>query len=163
MKLRGFLYYWLPVLIWMVLIFSASSDEKSYQHSTHLFEPLLHWLFPAMSRENIEFLHHLLRKGCHLGEYAVLALLLWRAIHKPKRGHTKPWRWDQASLALAIVFCYAATDEFHQIYVPNRTPLISDVLIDTSGGALALLLLWLGRWLCATLKRRGNRGSESKI
>jgi VanZ family protein len=44
---------------------------------------------------------------------------------------------------LAVVFAYAASDEFHQIFVPNRTPLVSDVLIDTAGGGAGLLLLWL--------------------
>jgi VanZ family protein len=44
-----------------------------------------------------------------------------------------------------VVFAYAASDEFHQIFVPNRTALVSDVLIDTSGGVAGLLLLWLWR------------------
>jgi len=57
----------------------------------------------------------------------------------------RPWLWPEAGLALAIVFAYAASDELHQVFVPTRTPLVSDVLIDTSGGAVALLLLWLRR------------------
>jgi VanZ family protein len=142
-KLRIFLKYWSPVLLWMIVIFSASADSKSYQHSTKLFEPLLHWLFPHMPEAQIAEIHHLFRKCCHLTEYAILALLLWRAIHQPKRKEILPWRWDEAGLTLTIVFCYAATDEFHQIFVPTRTPLISDVLIDTSGGAVALIVLWL--------------------
>jgi VanZ family protein len=57
----------------------------------------------------------------------------------------RPWRWAEAGLALAIVFAYAAGDELHQVFVPSRTAQVSDVLIDTSGGAAALLLLWLRR------------------
>lgn len=129
----------------MMLIFSASSDSRSYEHSSRLFEPLLHWLFPGLSQAHILYLHHLLRKCCHLSEYCVLGLLLWRAIHQPLPGRSRAWRWDEAGFALAVVFFYAATDEFHQIYVPTRTPLISDVLIDTSGGALGILMLWLLR------------------
>ena len=45
-----------------------------------------------------------------------------------------------------IVAGYAAIDEFHQSFVPGRTPAISDVLLDTTGGAaaqaIAALLLW---------------------
>ena len=143
LKLRIFLKYWLPVCVWMVVIFTASADSKSYQHSSTLFEPLLHWLFPRMPESQVAEIHHLFRKCGHLTEYAILALLVWRAIHGSVKNKTRAWKWDEAGLTLAIVFCYAATDEFHQIFVPTRTPLISDVLIDTSGGAIALVALWL--------------------
>jgi len=151
-NIRFLFKYWLPVLAWMVLIFTASADSKSYQHSSTLFEPLLHWLFPTMSPDRIHEIHHLFRKAGHLSEYALFSLLLWRAIHHSRKTKSRPpaapeqvpggWRWDEAGLALAGVFAYAATDEFHQIFVPTRTPLLTDVLIDTSGGALSLLLLW---------------------
>jgi VanZ family protein len=137
------LKYWLPVLAWMILIFSASADTKSYQHSSALFEPLLHWLFPHLSQDQVGFYHELFRKSCHLTEYAVFALLLWRAIRRPQKGDRRAWRWDEAGLTLAGVFLYAASDEFHQIFVPTRTPHISDVLIDTAGGGIGLLLLWV--------------------
>jgi len=143
-KLRNLLKYWLPPLAWMCLIFSASADTKSYQHTTSLFEPLLHWLFPQMSPAHIELIHHLFRKFGHLTEYAVLALLLWRAIRQPQksdRGERK-WRWDEAGLSFAIVFLYAASDELHQVFVSSRTALVSDVLIDSTGAAIGLLSLW---------------------
>jgi VanZ family protein len=143
--IASFLRYWLPVAFWMTLVFSASADAQSFRHSSMLFEPLLRWLFPHLSPALVEALHHVFRKSCHLGEYAVLAWLFWRAIRKPVKNDPRPWRWAEAGLALAIVFAYAASDELHQVFVPPRTPLISDVLIDTSGGAVALLLLWL-RW-----------------
>ena len=31
-KPRMFLKFWLPVLLWMAVIFSASSDSHSYEH-----------------------------------------------------------------------------------------------------------------------------------
>jgi VanZ family protein len=146
-KLRAFSKYWLPLLAWMVLIFTGSSDAKSYQHSSLLIEPLLHWLFPQMSQPHIEAIHHLIRKCGHLTEYAVLALLLWRAVRKPVKNDSRPWNWQEARFELLLVMCYAATDEFHQSFVPNRTSLVSDVLIDTVGGAVALLALWIiGHW-----------------
>jgi VanZ family protein len=145
LKLRFFLKSWLPVLLWMTVIFSASADAKSYQHSSTLFEPLLRWLFPKMPESQADEIHHLFRKCGHLTEYAILSLLLWRAIRASAKNKTPKWRWDEAGLALSIVFLYAASDEFHQIYVPTRTPLISDVIIDASGGAIALFVLWLVR------------------
>jgi VanZ family protein len=149
--LRNLLFYWLPAGVWMALIFSASGDAHSYQHSSTLFVPLLHWLFPQMSAEHIESIHHLFRKCGHLSEYAILALLVWRAIHyscnpaNPLERNQKTWRWDEAGLTLAIIFFYAATDELHQVFVPTRTALVSDVFIDTTGAAAGLLALWLAQ------------------
>ena len=135
--------YWLPVALWMTLIFSASADGHSYQHSSLFFEPLLRWLFPSLPVPTVEAIHHAFRKTCHLTEYALLAWLLWRAIRRPVKDDPRPWRWAEAGLALAVVFTYAAGDELHQFFVPTRTPMVSDVLIDTCGGAVALFLLWL--------------------
>jgi VanZ family protein len=147
------LKYWLPPAAWMVLIFSASADTHSYQHSSALFEPLLRWLFPQMSAAHVELIHHLFRKTGHLTEYAVLALLFWRAIHHSRKSYHPPlaapkhseggWRWDEAGLSLALIFLYAASDELHQVFVSSRTALVSDVFIDTAGGLISLSLLWV--------------------
>jgi VanZ family protein len=128
----------------MAVIFSASSDSQSYQHSSTLFEPLLRWLFPSLSPDHVETIHHIFRKCCHLTDYAILAGLLWRAVRQPSQKNPRPWNWVEAGLALALVLLYAGSDEIHQVFVPSRTALTSDVFIDTSGGAIGLLLLWLG-------------------
>lgn len=150
----NFLRYWGPVLFWLLMIFTASADQQSYQHSSRLFEPLLRWLFPHLSPGTVAGLHHVFRKTCHLTEYAILGWLFWRAIRRPVKPDYRPWNWAEAGLALAGVFAYAASDEFHQIFVPNRSPLVSDVLIDTTGGALGLLLLWLWYSGAAQLRLR---------
>jgi VanZ family protein len=142
-KLRAFLKYWLPPLAWMVLIFTGSGDTKSYQHSSLFVEPFLHWLFPHMTQAHVEEIHLLIRKCGHLTEYAVLAFLFWRAVRQPVKSDSRPWRWKEAGAALSLVFLYAASDEFHQRFVPTRTPLVSDVFIDTCGGAAGLFALWI--------------------
>jgi VanZ family protein len=140
-KLRAFLKFWLPVLFWMALIFSASADSHSAEHTSRFFVPVLRWLFPQMSPAHIEEIHHLFRKCGHLAEYAILALLLWRALHASKN-HLPAWSWPEVGGTLLIVFIYAASDEFHQRFVPTRTALVSDVFIDTAGGAIGLLVFW---------------------
>ena len=142
LKLRPFFKYWLPVLIWMALIFSASSDVNSFAHSSRIIAPLLHWLFPQMPDDTMYFIVLLVRKCAHLTEYAVFALLLWRALRKPMKNDPRPWSWREARLALLIVALYAASDEFHQSFVQARTALVSDVFVDTAGGAAGLLALW---------------------
>ena len=130
----------------MALIFTASADAHSYEHSSRFVEPFLRWLFPQMSQNNIEEIHHLIRKCGHLTEYAILALLVWRALHQSKN-NLPTWSWPRVGGTLLVVFIYAASDEFHQSFVPTRTALVSDVFIDTAGGAIGLIALWFFcRW-----------------
>lgn len=141
-KLRSLIRYWLPVLVWMWLIFSASGDRMSFQHSSRIIGPFVHWLLPHLSDEAIHDLVVIVRKCAHLAEYAVLALLFWRALRKTKGPEFPRWRWPVAGLVLALVALYAASDEFHQTFVPSREGCVTDVLLDTAGGALGLLCLW---------------------
>lgn len=140
--MRTFLNGWLPVLVWMVVIFGASADSHSYQHSSRIIEPLLRWLFPHMSPLQVAQIHHIFRKCCHLAVYAVLGFLVFRALHY-SANPLPAWSWPRVGGALLIVFLYASSDEFHQRFVPTRTPLFSDVLIDTTGGALGMFVAWV--------------------
>lgn len=142
------LVYWLPVVVWMLIIFSASGDQMSFEHSSRIIGPLISWLFPHMPAEAAHNLVVFVRKCGHLTEYAVLTLLWWRALRKARKGDSRPWRWAEAGLALLFVLLYASTDELHQYFVPSRQASVMDVLIDTTGGAAGLLVLWsLGRCL----------------
>lgn len=140
--------YWLPVLLWMGLIFSASSDRMSFQHSSRVIGPMLRWLFPHLSDASVHATIVCIRKSAHVTEYALLALLLWRGVRKGiLTSHPRPWQWSDALWIALLVFFYAATDEFHQRFVSSRQASVGDVMLDTSGAILALLFLWaLGRW-----------------
>ena len=147
LKFRAFLQYWLPALIWMALIFSASSDTNSFARSSRILAPLLHWLFPHLPEDIVSFIVLLARKCAHLTEFAVLALLLWRALRKPVKNDVRRWNWREARLVVVSVALYAASDEFHQLFVASRDAAVHDVFIDTAGGAAGLLALWFfGRW-----------------
>jgi hypothetical protein len=102
----------------MGVIFCASGERFSFQHTSRIIGPLARWLFPHLSGEAIHALIVIVRKCAHLAEYAVLALLLWRALRKPPEPDAPPWRWPEAGLAMALVALYAASDEFHQTFVP---------------------------------------------
>ncbi len=131
----------------MGLIFSVSSDTLSFQHSSRIIGPLVRWLFPQLSDTTVAHIVFGIRKCAHLAEYAILALLLWRALRPAAKPKAREWRWSRAGLALAVAALYAATDEVHQSFVPSRQGSVWDVLLDTTGAALALLFLWAtGRW-----------------
>ncbi len=145
--MQSFVRYWAPVLVWMCVIFSASSDRASFQRSSRIIGPVVRWLFPHLSDDAVHAIVFGVRKCAHLAEYAVLALLLWRALRKPARPAPPAWRWPTAGLVLAAVALYAVSDEVHQLLVPSRQGSLTDVLLDTTGAALGLFCLWaFGRW-----------------
>jgi VanZ family protein len=144
-KFRSFVKYWLPVIVWMAVIFSASGDAKSYQHSSRIIAPIVRWLFPDISPEALDLVVLLVRKCAHLTEYAVLALLFWRAMRRPVKRDPRPWSEALAGRAILFVALYAASDEFHQLFVATRDASLRDVAIDTFGAALGIFMLW-GRY-----------------
>ena len=139
---RSFLQYWLPVLLWMGAIFSASGDTKSFERSSRIIAPLVRFFFPRLQDATVDQIVFLVRKCAHLTEYGVMAVLFWRALRKPARGPPRPWVWTEARMAILLVALYATSDEFHQLFVPSRQALVTDVMIDMTGGIAGLLLLW---------------------
>lgn len=82
------------------------------------------------------WLDRVLRKGGHAVLFGVLALLYLGAL----QGDGPPSPRDRW-LALGLTVLYALSDEFHQSFVPGRTPSLWDVLIDGVGAVLALVLI----------------------
>ena len=78
------------------------------------------------------------RKCAHITEYAVLALLLWRALRGTPTLRPKTFILFGAVLLGCVLF--AASDEFHQTFVKSRTPSGRDVLLDVGGALLGLLI-----------------------
>lgn len=69
-----------------------------------------------------------LRKIAHAAEYAVLALLLLRAV-------------ERKGPAAAVAIAYAASDEIHQAFVPGRQAALRDVFIDAAGVLLGIYVV----------------------
>jgi VanZ family protein len=122
---RTFLKYWLPVLAWMVFIFIGSTDFLSAEHTSRFIGPFLRWFAPDVSDATIASIQLVVRKCAHLTEYAVLAVLLYRALRR-------------FAPALVVAGIYAAFDEFHQSFVATRTASPWDVAIDCLGAFLGL-------------------------
>ena len=91
-----------------------------------------------MSPQAIWIILVFVRKCAHVVEYAVLALLLWRALRSVSLLRTKTLMAFGAALLGSALF--AASDEFHQTFVRSRTPSVRDVFLDVAGALLALLI-----------------------
>jgi VanZ family protein len=138
--------YWLPVILWMGVIFWMSTETFSAQNTSLIIEPVLHFLMPGVSGQNIDIIHGLIRKFGHVTEYFILGLLLLRAF---RAGSPKLWSWRWAFFAITVVLFYAVIDEFHQSFVSTRTASIVDIGIDIAGGIFS-------QAVCALLQHRGQ-------
>jgi VanZ family protein len=137
MNTRRFVNCWMPVIAWMVLIFAGSTDALSAEQTSRFLVPFLRWLDPQISIATIAAIHFTLRKLGHLMEYAILAALLWRGLRGTLTSTTNP---GIAALTFVVTAMFAASDEFHQWFVPSRTASPFDVMIDCIGALLAVLL-----------------------
>ncbi|HTS19815.1 MAG TPA: VanZ family protein [Verrucomicrobiae bacterium] len=108
--------FWLPATLWAGLI---------------LFLSMITRLGPA--DETTE------HKIGHIAVYLTLAGTVMWALH---RGHALRLSKSLA-LAILITAAYAASDEWHQSFVPGRHCRVSDVVLDTSAGAVAVLAYYI--------------------
>jgi glycopeptide antibiotics resistance protein len=136
--MKFFLNYWLPLLIWLAVMFVGSTSVMSAEHTSRYIVPFLIWLKPGMSPGAIWTILVVARKCAHVTEYAVLAVLLWRAVRNVSVFRTKTLMIFGAVLLGCALF--AASDEFHQTFVKSRTPSVRDVLLDVTGALLGLLI-----------------------
>ncbi len=141
MELPRFVRYWMPAIVWMAIIFLGSTDMLSAEHTSRFLVPFLRWLDPQISLAALAAIQLGIRKLGHLSEYAILAMLLWRALRGGTRGQMKV----SILFLLAAVACaiFAASDEFHQSFVPSRTSSPHDVMIDICGAFLGLAVCWM--------------------
>jgi VanZ family protein len=142
---------YVPLVLWMGVIFFASTGEFSSSNTAILIQPL-RWLFPHMSDERLAFIHFLLRKAGHFTEYAILALFAARTFIGSSHEFLRR-RWLVA--ALILISLYSLSDEYHQSFVASRTASIYDSMIDTIGGLTALIFIALWR------AKRGRNEDES--
>lgn len=137
--MKSFFKYWVPVVIWVAIIFIGSTDLMSVAQTSRIIGPILRWFNPDISGEAIAHIQFIVRKSAHLTEYAILAALLWRAL----RGSVMAMRM---SILGSIVFIasavFAASDEFHQLFVSSRTASPIDVVIDVCGALGGLVICW---------------------
>lgn len=136
---RGRLIRYAPLFLWICVIFLLSSTLGGMSHTSRIIRPLLEWIFPYASPETITLYHAYVRKLAHFTEYAILGFLVWRAFRGSGKEFLRKHFYIAAS---ALIVLIASIDEFNQSFNSARTGSIYDSLLDISGGAAAILLLW---------------------
>ncbi|MCM8813211.1 MAG: VanZ family protein [Candidatus Omnitrophica bacterium] len=128
MKIAARVRAWLPVAGWSGLIFFLSHQSLSAPQFNVFFS---------------------LDKLAHLGVYGIWGFLFARAVDK---AGPPSWRARTAFVVAAAALLYGISDEFHQAFIPHRTPSAADVAMDVLGA-------FAGQWVY----RRWNRPRCNQI
>jgi VanZ family protein len=167
---KRFLLVWTPTAIGVAIIVVESQPEFSAANTSAWLRPLWErWFGKISTREWNEF-HHILRKTGHFCFYGLLCVLFVRGWlltwARNPRIRTLAWRWRSWLCGVGSTLVVASGDEFHQTFLPSRTGLFSDVVIDTCGGivisgAVAGVSWWLRRVLYSGSGGGAKSGSSS--
>jgi VanZ family protein len=132
--------YWGVVIAWMAVISLLSTEPFSASNTNRYIDPVLRFFFPNLRQADFVFAHAVIRKTAHVTEFFILGSLLYWAC---RRGRWPRWRAAWMLQALAVAMLYSLVDEFHQAFVPNRTPSLADSGIDSLGVALSQAFVYL--------------------
>lgn len=142
---------WTAVILWMVLIFCLSAQTASQSSSlsgqtirkiVEVILPKSHNLSQVKKDKLIFDLQYITRKTAHVLAYMVLGVLCMTALLQLSLRM-------EMRFSIAFIICtgYAASDEFHQLFISGRGPQIRDIFIDFCGALLGILLVMLIYWI----------------
>jgi VanZ family protein len=117
---KKFVKWWLPILVWMGVIFAGSSIGS----------------LPRVGGKVTDGMAH---RVAHLIEFAVLGTLTLRAVSKGR-----PITKRELIITVIMVALYGASDEFHQRFTPGRSSEGIAVVFDVAGGLVGAWVYW--RW-----------------
>lgn len=134
---RGRLWRYAPLIFWLCVIAYFSSGNASMSNTSRVIRPILLFFFPDLDDVSVLTVQVSIRKTAHFVTYFTLALLASRAFATSKISFLRRLWFAFAFLIMLIT---ASLDEFHQSYLSTRTGSGYDVLLDSIGGATAILI-----------------------
>lgn len=145
----------IPLLLLLVVVYLASgqtAEQQSLQEVLKAWLPtkplesflslfqIPYWGIAVSVEERgyYAFVEFLIRKGSHFFYFGLIGLAIYIAL--PRFKYRK-------AIAVAITMLLAIADEFRQTFTSGRTASLQDVMLDTSGAIVALLLVTFVQWL----------------
>lgn len=131
---------------YIIFGFSSQDGEKSGSISRRITEKIATFI-PQIQKENeiekeniMNTMERIIRKMAHFSIYTVVGLLLMSLVSTYNIKEK-----NRLIITLTTGIIYASSDEIHQSFVPGRSPMITDIVIDTMGVILGILLIILGK------------------
>ena len=133
--------YIILTIIWMSFIFSMSNQPAniSKELSQNIENLLNHTpiignlLSDILNSSNSQFI---VRKSAHVILFCLLSVLCFIVIYEIKKSVK-----ISTLVSFSITFIYACIDEIHQLFIPGRGSQIKDVLIDSIGAIIGLIVI----------------------
>ena len=124
------------IIAWMILVFFLSN--QSADDSETLSQGVLRTILKLfnLKGETLIITENLIRKFAHLALYTLGGILIFM--------HVKTYNLEDNSkviLTQVIGTTYALTDEFHQLFILGRSGEVRDILIDSLGIAIGMLVI----------------------
>ena len=128
------------VILWMLLIFSFSNQkaEDSSKLSDGIIVKVANvFVDKALSKEKqeeiLEKYTTIVRKTAHFVIYLILGILVINLFIEYDIKHL-------ILISLLVCILYSVSDEFHQLFIDGRSGEIRDILIDTIGSLVGIII-----------------------
>ena len=131
---------WLPVVFGICVIALESTELFGADRTSGPLRWLVQAIIGPMSEPRWNLWHHYIRKSGHFIGYGTVGLLWLRAWWMTLPRFSFKVDATLAILSTALVAC---SDEFHQSFLPNRTGVPSDVLLDCCGAITLQIVTYL--------------------
>lgn len=122
---KNYLWFIVAVLYCIAIFLTTAAPVSTGANSLQIIAQLFH-----LSDKQASIINFVFRKSVHLIAFGVLAMLFYHSF--TKRRFLKAW---------LVTTLYGATDEWHQAFTPERTGAFGDVIIDSIGAFVALIIL----------------------
>jgi VanZ family protein len=123
--------------LWLAIVLFMGASYFAANKTAVFILPILKFLAPHASIRQLHAIHTGIRKIAHVTEYAILAVLWFKALVLSARRTPRVAAW----VALSVCLLCAFADEAHQSTLPMRTGSASDFVIDSLGAVAALILV----------------------
>lgn len=132
-------FSWLLVILWMALIFYLSHQPANRSNglskgATSIIVEIIEKIAPKLDI-NISSFNNIVRKSAHFFIYLVLGVLAANGLRM-----SGIIGYKAISFALLICVLYAISDELHQLFVPGRGGQVRDVIIDSTGAIVGIVM-----------------------
>ena len=136
------------LISWLILIFSFSNQPGDISLSSSngiidLIDKFFKFLNLNLDIKELSFISFLVRKCAHMFLYFILYFLSYYVMYQ--------FNISKRYL-FSFIFCifYATSDEIHQLFVPNRSFQVTDILIDSFGSLISLFSLYMKKIIIRT-------------
>lgn len=138
--------------------FSSQDGETSGNVSRKVAKKIVDF-FPSTrgcseeAKQNIvEDIQPIVRKSAHFSIYMVVGILMMTFMSTFSLNLIR-----KIFISVIVGIIYASSDEIHQSFIPDRTPAITDVIIDTAGVMIGIFIVILIVMIATKReKKRGN-------